>query len=114
VPRQEEEVDKGNTFRNAASSWQQREKAEETASVTAKPQSPVPTRRIGNLLSRKTADEWEDPDELIADFLKSPAMAAIPDSVSPADDEPMPPPPPRESSKDYMREFAATDRKFHK
>ena len=105
-------ADMGGAFRNVASSWRQRERGEREAAVEAAPpkqQQPQPSRRIGNLLSRKTADEWEDPDELIAEFLKSPPIAAIPDS-----DEPMPPPPPRESSRDYMREFSATDKKFHK
>ena len=114
-------TDMGGAFRNVASSWRQRERGEReqaaaaaaaVASASPKQQpSPAPSRRIGNLLSRKTADEWEDPDELIAEFLKSPPIAAIPDAVG---DDPMPPPPPRESSRDYMREFTATDKKFHK
>ena len=110
-------TDMGGAFRNVASSWRQRARCERepavvsTAAASPKPQ-PSPSRRIGNLLSRKTADEWEDPDELIAEFLKSPPIAAIPDAVE--EDSMMPPPPPRESSRDYMREFTATDRNFHK
>ena len=104
-------TDMGGAFRNVASSWRQRERDERAAGAASPKQQPSPSRRIGNLLSRKTADEWEDPDELIAEFLKSPPIAAIPDAV---EDDSMPPPPPRESSRDYMREFTATDKKFHK
>ena len=74
----------------------------------------VVSRRIGNLFSRDPGEWAADPEEIIEEFLRSPQIAALPDPPSKSNNNKSmanPPPPPRDSSKDYMREFSATDRK---